>query len=177
MKCGPSVLLYPWASCHFCQKLLAKTMDPIKPDTFMHLSRSITPIYVRGSPRHVFCAPSCYLKLSIKGQHPNNRFRCLLCAFNWANRLYIQADGVRMDQTSDHTRPTRRVRMRICLSYKYFLVVIFALRHYRGATLTRFNLGLNNMTTTCPTRFPPSTHLFLIIFIVIDAFTSRQFLD
>ena len=31
----------------------------------------------------------------------------------------------------------------ICLSYKYCLVVMFALRHYRRATLTRFNLGLN----------------------------------
>ena len=68
------------ASCPFFQKLLAKTMDPSKPDTFMHLSRSIAPIYVRGSPWQVFCTPSkraqrYYLKLSIKGQHPNNRFR------------------------------------------------------------------------------------------------------
>ena len=37
-------------------------------------------------------------------------------AFNWAHRLYIQADGVRVDQTSDHTRLTRRVRMRIFLT-------------------------------------------------------------
>ena len=55
-------------------------------------------------PVRFFCAPSkraqrYYLKLSIKGQHPNNRFRRLLCAFNWAHRLYIQADGVGVDQT------------------------------------------------------------------------------
>ena len=98
-----------------------KTMDPSKPETFMHLSRSITPIYGRGSPCQVFCAPSkraqrYYLKLSINGQHPNNKFRRLLCAFNWAHRLYIQEDGVGVDQTSDHTRLTRRVRMRIFLT-------------------------------------------------------------
>ena len=83
----------------------------------------------------------------------------------------------------------------ICLSYEYFLVVIFALRHYHGATLTRFNLGLNNMTTTCPTRFPSSTHqddtspsrrshdrlpsatCSSLYSLSADVFTSRQFLD
>ena len=44
----------------------------------------------------------------------------------------------------------------ICLSYKYFLVVIFALRLHRRATLTRFNLGLNN-TTPHAHAFPPSS--------------------
>ena len=34
-----------------------KTMDPSKPETFMHLSRSITPIYGRGSPCQVFLCP------------------------------------------------------------------------------------------------------------------------
>ena len=34
-----------------------KTMDPSKPETFMHLSRSITPIFGRGSPCQVFLCP------------------------------------------------------------------------------------------------------------------------
>ena len=136
MKYGPSALMYAsgknvasevWAFrafVRFGQAVVSAKSVWLKndgPETFMHLSRSITPIFGRGSPCQVFCAPSkraqrYYLKLSIKGQHPNNRFRCMLCAFNWAHGLYIQADGVRVDQTSDHTRLTRRVRMRIFLT-------------------------------------------------------------
>ena len=115
------------AVVHFGQAVVSaksvwlKTMGPSKPETFMHLSRSITPIYGRESPCQVFLCPvkkaqRYYLRLSIKGQHPNNRFRSLLCAFNWVHKLYIQPDGVRVDQTSDHTRLTRRVRMRIFLT-------------------------------------------------------------
>ena len=48
-------------------------------------------------------------------------------------------------------------RKYICLSYKYFLVVIFALRLHHRATLTRFNLGLNN-TTPRAHAFPPSSY-------------------
>ena len=33
-------------------------MDPSKPETFMHLARSITPIFGQGSPCQVFCAQS-----------------------------------------------------------------------------------------------------------------------
>ena len=68
------------ATCEMMKNLTGRSspidiVDPSKPETFMHLSRSITPIYGRGSPCQVF------LKLSIKGQHPNNKFRRLLCAF------------------------------------------------------------------------------------------------
>ena len=75
MKCGPSALMYAsgkiaasevWsfmAVVHFGQAVVSaksvwpKTMDPSKPETFMHLSRSITPIYGRGSPCQVFPCP------------------------------------------------------------------------------------------------------------------------
>ena len=40
------------------------------------------------------------------------------------------------------------------ISYKYFLVVIFALRLRRKGYTDRFNLGLNN-TTPRAHRFPP----------------------
>ena len=109
-KCGPSALMYASgkiaasevsafrAVVHFRQAVVSaksvwpKTMYPSKPETFMHLSRSITPIYGRGSPCQVFLCPvkraqRCYLKLSIKGQHPNNKFRHLLCAFIWGTQV------------------------------------------------------------------------------------------
>ena len=43
-------------------------------------------------PVRFFCAQSkraqrYYLKLSIKGQHPNNKFRHLLCAFIWGTQV------------------------------------------------------------------------------------------
>ena len=75
MKCGPSGLMYAsgkiaasevWAFravVRFGQAVVSaksvwlKTMDPSKPETFMHLSRSITPIYGRGSPCQVFFVP------------------------------------------------------------------------------------------------------------------------
>ena len=102
-----SVWLKRWT--RVSQRPLCTCHDPLHPSMGEDL------------PVRFYCGPSkraerYYLKLSIKGQNPNNRFRCRLCAFNWAHRLYIQADGVRVDQTSNHTRLTRRVRMRIFLT-------------------------------------------------------------
>ena len=49
-------------------------------------------------------------------QHPNISSG-VCCVPLWkAHGLYIQADSVRVDQTFDHSRLTRRVRMRIFLT-------------------------------------------------------------
>ena len=108
------------AVVHFQQAVVSaksvwpKTMDLSKPETFMHLSRSITPIYGRGSPCQVFLCP--HLKLSIKVSTRTIGSGVCCVPLNGAPGLYTQADGVRVDQTSDHTRITRRVRMRIFLT-------------------------------------------------------------
>ena len=66
-------------------------------------------------PVRFFCALSkraqrYYLKLSIKGQHPNNKFRRLLCAFIWGTQVIypsslnnqVARPTVRRAQVSTH---------------------------------------------------------------------------
>ena len=68
----------------------------------IHLTRAQRPLCTCHDPLHpsmgedlpvrFFCALSkraqrYYIKLSIKGQHPNNKFRRLLCAFIWGTQV------------------------------------------------------------------------------------------
>ena len=139
MKCGPSALMYAsgkfaaselWAFravVHFRQAVVSaksvwpKTMDPSKPETFMHLSQSMG----EDLPVRFFCALSkraqrYYLKLSINvsTRTIGSGVCCvpLLCAFKWCTRVIYPSRRVRVDQTSDHTRLTRRAKMRIFLT-------------------------------------------------------------
>ena len=92
-QCGPSGLLYTSSKLSFLPKVFGQkrwTRASQRPLCTCH--DPLHPSMGEDLPVRFFCALSkraqgYYLKLSIKGQHPNNRFRRLLCAFKWGTQV------------------------------------------------------------------------------------------
>ena len=113
------------ATLSFLPNLLAKTMDPSRPETdYAPVTiPALGPSMGEDLPDRLLCpvrALIYYLKLKHKGQDPNNRFRRLLCAFKlghtgdiskqtvsgWIRQLIKQAYSAVQDEDIPHLTHT-----------------------------------------------------------------------